>query len=71
MSLQCPLPPNFSIFQEKSPRPITLWDHYAAAALSGMLAGDVRINGMFDDAARFCADCADAMLAERAKRGIK
>lgn len=45
----------------------TIWDEYAKAALSYCRGGDY---GSFADLATDCANIADAMLAERRKRGI-
>ena len=49
------------------PAGMTLWDHYAAAALTGMLA-DSNLTGNHSEFARQSGETADAMLAERNKR---
>jgi hypothetical protein len=52
----------------KETQGVTLWDYYAAAALTGLIAAypdtDCGHKGLCHDAGIF----ADAMLAERAKR---
>lgn len=45
----------------------TMWDEFAKAALSYCRGGDY---GSFADLATDCANIADAMVAERKKRGI-
>lgn len=55
---------------------MTLWDFYAAAALQGELAAPVQSTcepwhaGNHDRLAAYVGRIADAMLAERRKRGI-
>lgn len=44
---------------------MTLWDYYAAAAMTGYLAAGNRVD---DSMAHEAATAADLMLAERAKR---
>lgn len=47
---------------------MTLWDYYAAAALTGCCVNDTERNFSSDDIAEEAARIADAMLAEHAKR---
>jgi len=48
---------------------MTLWDYFAAAALGGLVAGlDMNISDT--QIAEYSANFADAMLAEREKRGM-
>jgi len=49
------------------PTGITLWDYYAAAAMSALAS---EACASFESRAIEAADNADAMLAERKKRGI-
>lgn len=49
----------------------TLWDEYAMAALNGFVAGAQGCSVEFDEAAKDCADFADAMMAERERRASK
>lgn len=50
---------------------MTLWDYYAAAALSSVLNASDTYDWNKCDITLLAADIADAMLAERKKRGIK
>lgn len=49
---------------------MTLWDHYAGQALAGLCA-DPSIQEGSDSIAERSAMIADAMLAEREKRGVE
>jgi hypothetical protein len=67
-------PPAFPVsvqpdFQFAEPG-MTLWDHFAGQALSGYLAGRCEPGSTPEagDAARFAAQFADAMMAERKRR---
>lgn len=45
---------------------MTLRDWFAGQALAGMMA-DPTLTGTKESTARYCFECADAMLAERSK----
>ena len=49
---------------------MTLWDYFAAAALTGVLTADPDDLLTVEQTAVLSAKIADAMLAERKKRGI-
>lgn len=49
---------------------MTLWDYFAAAALTGVLTADPDDLLTVEQTAVLSARIADAMLAERKKRGI-
>lgn len=58
---------------ESTDRPLTAdelraWDRYAAAAIAGTLA-DERATGAVRPLTKYASDVADAMIAERRKRG--
>ena len=61
-----PVPPNDS--KVSFPTGMTLWDWYAGHALAGMLSDGEECAPFL--LAECCANVADAMLAERKKRGI-
>lgn len=48
----------------------TLWDHYAGAALTGLLLSRLMGNTI-DEISSKSAEIADAMLAERARREME
>lgn len=48
---------------------MTLWDYFAAHALSGFWSGEMNsLTSTHADATEFAAKAADAMIAERRKR---
>lgn len=60
-----PTPPSTGNGVKPPADAVTLWDRYALAIISNMPQTTVQ------NAARIAADFADAMMAERRKRGVR